>query len=104
MNKTLFAAVVSLAAAANTAANAVIIPYADAGTPDPGLILLGGNGEYHFLVPANTISCGIEILPTVPSEVYEIVDSLNTYTLPATSIPIFIGVSETAPITGVVFV
>jgi hypothetical protein len=86
------------------AANAVVIPYADAGTPDAGLILLGGSGEFHFLVPANTISFGIELLPTLSSEAYEIVDSLNTYTLPATSTPIFVGISETAPITDVVFV
>jgi hypothetical protein len=101
MYKTLFAAAVSFVAA-TTAANAVVIPYADAGTPDPALIVFGSDRLSSFFVPANTISFGIELLPTLPSQIYQIVDGFNTYTLPATSTPIYVGISETAPITSII--
>jgi len=67
-----------------------------------GLILFGnpGGSAVEFFVPHNTISFGIEILPTVPSQVFQIVDGDNVYTLPATSIPVFVGISETTPILG----
>ena len=85
-------------------ANAGVIPYANAGTPDPVLIVFGFDRESSFFLPANTISFGIEILPTVQAQVFQIADGFSIYTLAATSAPVYVGISETAPITGLITV